>query len=233
MSEPILRRPRLAIALDVDDQDAAMRLAASVAAYFDVAKVGLELYAAAGPSVVEQLVSSGYSVFVDLKLHDIPTTVERAARVLGRLGASYATVHAAGGVDMLAAAVAGFKEGADSVGLPAPVTLGVTVLTSDVDAPAGLLSERVRVVLAAGAGGVVCAAPDLSVVKRVAPDLVAVVPGVRPENADAHDQSRVATPRDAVAMGADVLVIGRPVARAGDPAKAAEAIARSLGLLAR
>ena len=231
MSEPIIGRPRLAIALDVDDPVAALRLATSVSLYFDVAKVGLELYAAAGPSVVEQLIASGYSVFVDLKLHDIPTTVERAARVLGGLGASYATVHAAGGVDMVAAAVSGFSDGAAAAGLVAPVTLGVTVLTSDVDAPASLLSDRVRVVLAARAGGLVCAAPDLAVVRRIAPDLVTVVPGVRPPNADANDQSRVATPVEAVAMGADVLVIGRPVARADDPAKAAEAIARSLGLL--
>lgn len=231
MSDANIRRPRLAIALDLDDPVEAIRLASEVAAYFDVAKVGLELYAAAGPSVVEHLLALGFSVFVDLKLHDIPTTVERAARVLGGLGASYATVHAAGGVEMVAAAVTGFAVGAANAGLVPPITLGVTVLTSDVDAPAQLLSDRVRVSLAAGAGGVVCAAPDLAIVKKVAPDLVTVVPGVRPPAAEAYDQSRVATPLEAVSMGADVLVIGRPVARAADPAKAAEAIARSLGLL--
>lgn len=231
MSEPTPRRPRLAIALDLDDPVAALRLARSVAPFFDVAKVGLELFSAAGPAIVTQLVDEGFSVFVDLKLHDIPTTVERAARVLGGLGATYATVHAAGGVDMVAAAVAGFADGAAAKGLAAPVTLGVTVLTSDVHAPAELLSDRVRIVLAAGAGGLVCAAPDLPVVKRVAPDLLAVVPGVRPATADVNDQSRVTTPEEAVAMGADVLVIGRPVSRADDPSKAAESIARSLGLL--
>jgi len=225
-----LAPPRLAIALDLDDRDEALALAAKVSPYFDVAKVGLELFSAQGPRIVADLVDSGFSVFVDLKLHDIPTTVERAASALGALGAAFATVHAAGGVEMVAAAVAGFGDGAADAGLAPPVVLGVTVLTSDVDAPPSLLLDRVRVILAAGAGGLVCAAEDLATIRAVAPDLVAVVPGIRPSGAAVNDQARVATPSQAVASGANVLVIGRPVTRADDPRAVAAAIAAELGL---
>jgi orotidine-5'-phosphate decarboxylase len=223
------RRPRLAIALDLDDRDEALALARVVRPYFDIAKVGLELFSALGPSIVAKLRDAGFSVFVDLKLHDIPTTVERAARALGALGASFATVHAAGGVDMVRAAVAGFGEGAAAAGLEAPVVLGVTVLTSDTEAPPSLLLDRVQVLLAAGAGGLVCAADDLAVLRAAAPALVKVVPGIRPSGTDANDQARAATPASAMALGADVLVIGRPVSRAEDPAAAAAAIAAEIG----
>jgi orotidine-5'-phosphate decarboxylase len=221
---------RLAIALDLDDQDEALALAEKVRPYFEVAKVGLELFSAAGPEVVQKLREAGFSVFVDLKLHDIPTTVERAARALGSLGAEFATVHAAGGVDMLRAAVTGFGEGAAAAGLPEPTVLGVTVLTSDIEAPPELLLSRVEVVLASGAGGLVCAADDLLVIRRAAPDLVAVVPGIRPAGAGIDDQARAATPEAAVENGADVLVIGRPVSRADDPRAAAAAIASEVGI---
>src|SRR5487761_2375415 len=113
-------RPRLAIALDVEDAESALRLAGLVAPYFEVAKVGLELYASVGPSIVAELAERGFQVFVDLKLHDIPTTVERAARALGRLGVTYATVHAAGGVDMVRAAIAGLSDGATATGHAVP-----------------------------------------------------------------------------------------------------------------
>jgi orotidine-5'-phosphate decarboxylase len=221
---------RLAIALDLDDADAALALARSVRPYFSVAKVGLELFSAAGPRIVDELRAAGFSVFVDLKLHDIPTTVERAARVLGSLGAEFATVHAAGGVEMVRAAVTGFGEGAASAELPAPTVLGVTVLTSDTEAPPELLLQRVEVLLAARAGGLVCAAGDLLVIGQVAPDLVAVVPGIRPAGAGHDDQARAATPAAAVENGADVLVIGRPVSRADDPHAAAAAIAGEVGI---
>jgi orotidine-5'-phosphate decarboxylase len=225
---PRPRPVRLAIALDLDDRVAALALAEKVRPYFEVAKVGLELFSAAGPQVVTELREAGFSVFVDLKLHDIPTTVERAARALGSLGAEFATVHAAGGAEMVRAAVSGFADGAAGAGLSMPTVLGVTVLTSDTEAPAELLLRRVEVILAAGAGGLVCAADDLLVIRRAAPDLVAVVPGIRPSGAATDDQARAATPEAAVANGADVLVIGRPVSRADDPRAAAEAIAAEL-----
>lgn len=215
-------RDHLALALDVDDVVVAMRLAAEVRPYFRVAKIGLELYSAVGPDAIGGLVGMGYDVFCDLKLHDIPTTVQRAARVIGALGASYLTIHTAGGLDMVRAGADGFAEGASNAGLPAPTALGVTVLTSDPDA--GALPTRLRVALEAGCGGVVCAAPDLAEVRRLAPRLVTVVPGIRTSGASRDDQARVATPNEALAAGADLLVIGRTVTAASDPVAAAASL---------
>lgn len=221
-------RARLAVALDVDDVVAALRLARELRPWIGVAKVGLELYSAAGPDVIGGLVDLGLDVFADLKMHDIPTTVGRAARVVGGLGATYLNFHAQGGVPMLTAGVDGFQAGAAAAGLPAPVPLAVTVLTSDGDAPPHILGKRVQAALEAGCRGVVCAASDVREVKQLGPRLVAVVPGIRPAGADPNDQARAATPEAAVAAGADVLVLGRAVTRADDPAAAAAAIAASI-----
>ena len=165
-------RSRLALALDVDDLVEAGRLGRRMSPWFSVAKVGLELFSAAGPEAVGAFVDQGYEVFLDLKLHDIPTTVGKAARVLGSLGVSYVTVHASGGVDMLSAAVHGLNEGAAAAGLPAPMVLGVTVLTSEPDAPRALLEQRLTSAVEADCGGVICAADDLVEVTRVAPELL-------------------------------------------------------------
>lgn len=221
-------RERLAVALDVDDLVAALRLARKLQPYFRVAKVGLELFSAVGPDSIGALRDLGYDVFLDLKLHDIPTTVEKAARVLGSLGASYVTLHAHGGVPMLRAGVTGLAEGATSAGLEVPTALAVTVLTSDDDAPPHIMPKRVMVAAEAGCGGIVCAAPDLRDVRGYAPRLQRVVPGIRPEGSDVHDQRRTSTPRDALEAGADLLVIGRPVTHADDPAAAAEALVAEL-----
>jgi orotidine-5'-phosphate decarboxylase len=218
----------LAIALDVDDLVVAMRLAGQLRPFFRVAKVGLELFSAVGPDVITGLRNLDYDVFCDLKLHDIPTTVNKAARVIGALGATYLTVHTSGGVDVLRAGVEGFAEGASRAELAAPTMLGVTVLTSDADASEDVLRRRVRIALDAGCGGVVCSAPDLPVVRSLAPSLFTVVPGIRPEGASNDDQARVATPRAAREAGADLLVIGRPVTQAPDPEAAAAAVVESL-----
>ena len=221
-------RDRLALVLDADDLVAATRLAKTLRPWFGVAKVGLELYSAVGPDAINALKDLGYDVFVDLKLCDIPTTVERAARVLGSLGASYTTMHAFGGVTMLRAGVHGLRDGAQSAGLPDPVALAVTVLTSDGDAPPHILPKRVRVAVEAGAGGIVCAAEDLREARQYGPRLVTVVPGIRPVGVDVDDQTRSSTPRDALDAGADLLVIGRAVTQADDPAAAAAAITADL-----
>jgi orotidine-5'-phosphate decarboxylase len=155
-------RRRLALVLDVDDLVAANRLAASLVDYFGVAKVGLELFSAAGPDAIGSLRDLGYQVFLDLKMWDIPTTVNRSCRVLGALGVEYLTLHAMGGVDMLRAGVEGLAEGADRAGLPAPCALGVTVLTSDDSAPDHVVPNRVRVAVEGGCGGLVLAASDLA-----------------------------------------------------------------------
>ena len=221
-------RSSLAVALDLDDSVAALRLARELQPWFGVAKVGLELYSASGPDVVGALMDMGYQVFCDLKFHDIPTTVGRAARVIGALGATYLNFHAQGGAAMLSAGVDGFLTGAASAGLPAPIPLAVTVLTSDDQAPAHILQKRVQAALEGGCKGIVCAAADVHEAKQYGPRLTAVVPGIRPAGTPAHDQARAATPEEAVAAGADVLVIGRAVTKADDPAAAAAALAESL-----
>lgn len=217
-------RRRLALALDFDDSVLALRWALRLKDYFGVAKVGLELFSASGPSVVAALVEDGFQVFLDLKVADIPTTTRKAARVIGALGASYLTIHASAGVAALRAGVEGFADGAERAGLIAPVVLGVTILTSESDAPAELLRSRVRAADEAGCGGIVCAAADVVEARAVAPRLLTVVPGIRLAGEGTHDQSRAATPAQAARAGADVLVIGRAVTEAAEPEVAAEQI---------
>jgi orotidine-5'-phosphate decarboxylase len=221
-------RERLAIALDVDDLVLALRVGRQLRPYFGVAKVGLELYSAAGPEVIGTLTDLGYEVFLDLKLHDIPTTVGKAARVLGALGVRYVTMHAHGGVDMLRAGVDGLAAGADGAGLETPWSLAITVLTSDADAPAHILPKRVLLAAEAGCTGIVCAAADLKDAYEYAPRLKRVVPGIRLAGSDADDQARPATPAEAMAGGADLLVIGRTVTAAEDPVAAAERLISEL-----
>src|SRR5258708_16878935 len=151
-------RSKLALALDVDDLVVALRLARDLRPWFGTAKVGLELFRAVGPDAVSALSELGYDVFCDLKLHDIPNTVSKAARVLGALGTSYLTLHASGGSAMLRAGVDGLAAGAAEAGLPAPIALGVTVLTSDGGAPPHILPKRVAEAIEGGCGGIVCAA---------------------------------------------------------------------------
>jgi orotidine-5'-phosphate decarboxylase len=221
-------RRRLALVLDVDDLVEAHRLAGTLSPWFGVAKVGLELFSAAGPDAVGALRDLGYQVFLDLKLFDIPTTVNRACRVLGALGVEYLTLHATGGVDMLRAGVEGLHDGASRAGLPAPTALAVTVLTSDDSAPPHIVPNRVRLALEGGCGGLVLAAADLQTARELAPRLKRVVPGIRLAGAERHDQARAATPQEAVANGADLLVIGRTVTKAEDPAVAAAAVAAAV-----
>ena len=152
-------RDHLVLALDVDSLDDALALVRRLRPWFGVAKVGLQLFSAAGPDAIAAVRDEGLDVFADLKLHDIPTTVGRAATVVGRTGARYLTTHAAGGVVMVRAAVDGFEHGAAMAGHPSPTTLAVTVLTSDPDSGPDVLAQRVAVAVAAGAPGLVCSAP--------------------------------------------------------------------------
>ncbi|MGE0880078.1 MAG: orotidine-5'-phosphate decarboxylase [Acidimicrobiia bacterium] len=221
-------RTHLALALDVDDLVEALRLARLLQPYFATAKVGLELFSAGGPEVVGALKDMGYDVFVDLKLHDIPNTVGRAARVLGAIGVDYLTMHAMGGLKMLRAGVEGMAEGADRAGLPAPKALAITVLTSDDEAPAHIFPKRVALAMEAGCGGLVCAVADAHDARMFAPRLTVVCPGIRPEGVPHHDQARAATPKAALAAGADLLVIGRAVTEAVDPVAAAAGLIASV-----
>ncbi len=221
-------RSRLALALDIDDLIPALRTARELSPWFGTMKVGLELYSAAGPEAITTLVDLGVDVFCDLKLHDIPNTVGRAARVVGALGARYLTLHTAGGPAMVRAGVEGLREGAAGAEAAEPVALGVTVLTSEPDASTHLLRQRVTAGLDGGCQGFVCAVSDIATVRQLAPSSLVVTPGIRPEGAPADDQGRVATPRQAVDAGAGLLVVGRPITRADDPVAAARALVASL-----
>jgi orotidine-5'-phosphate decarboxylase len=222
-------RHRLALVLDTDDLVEATRLASRLRPYFGVAKVGLELFSAAGPDAIGSLIDLGYRVFLDLKLYDIPTTVHRSARVLGALGIEYLTLHASGGVDMLKAGVEGLLLGAEAAGLGEPVALAVTVLTSDDTAPPHIVPNRVRIALEGGCGGLILAAADLQTARELAPRLRRVVPGIRLAGTDHHDQARSATPEQAASGGADLLVVGRAVTQAPDPLAAAAEVAAAVG----
>jgi orotidine-5'-phosphate decarboxylase len=219
-------QPRLGVALDLPNLDDAATLAKRLDEWFSVAKIGLELFSAAGPAAVERMHDLGFDVFLDLKLHDIPTTVNRAARVLGRLGVRYLNFHAAGGEAMLRAGVEGLAEGARDASLPPPVALAVTVLTSDVDASA--FDARLERAVASGCGGVVCSLHEIERVKRVREEFVTVVPGTRLVGDDSNDQARTGTPFEAARLGADVIVMGRPVTHADDPEEVAQRIARGV-----
>jgi orotidine-5'-phosphate decarboxylase len=212
----------LALGLDFDDPDYALERATALREWFGVAKVGYELYGAAGPAILVALRELGYSVFLDVKLHDIPHTVERGAYVLARYGVGYLNVHACGGIDMMRAAVAGASEGARDSGVAPPTLLGVTVLTSDSDTSA--FTPRLQAAIDAGLGGVVCSAHEVSEVKQAAPTFVTMVPGIRLAGASRDDQSRIATPGEAISMGSDVLVVVRTVHNAPDPLAAAQQV---------
>ena len=225
---PLEIKSRLALALDIDDLIDARRLAGSLFDFFGTVKVGLELYTAAGPDSVGVFTEAGFNVFCDLKLHDIPTTVHKAARVVGSVGARWVTAHASGGEEMLKAAVDGLREGAESVGLPTPGVLGVTVLTSDTVKNEETIVSRCETALKAGCEGIICAAPDLESTSRFSDKLIRVVPGLRLPGGDSHDQARVATPMEAISGGADMLVIGRMVTEAENPIDASEELVSEL-----
>lgn len=221
-------RQQLALALDVDTLDEAVSLTSLLHPYIGTVKVGLELYIAEGRKVIGALSDFDVDVFLDLKLHDIPTTVERSARVVGALGVRYLTVHTLGGDEMVRACVNGLVEGASAAGKLPPIAVGVTVLTSDVIADPDELARRATLGATAGCRALVCAAPDLPIIRRTVPQILTVVPGTRPEGASKDDQSRTDTPREAVALGADLLVIGRPITKSSDPEQSAFDIAISL-----
>jgi orotidine-5'-phosphate decarboxylase len=217
-------RDRMVLVLDVGGLAEAEAMAARVGKWFGTVKVGFELYAEAGPAAFGRFHDLGYRVFADLKLHDIPNTVGRAATVLGRYGIEFLNFHAAGGVDMLRAGVEGLRAGAADAGHAPPIALGVTVLTSEPDASA--FDARLATAVDAGCDGVVCSAHE--VIAASAVGMRTMVPGIRPAGIDANDQARVATPETAIRDGATWLVIGRAVTAAPDPAAAAAAIADSV-----
>lgn len=226
-ADAAVRRPSLVIAVDVPTGAAALELAGAVASLPVWLKVGLELFTAEGPTLVRALMGDGFPVFLDLKFHDIPNTVQGAVRSASHLGVSMVTIHSAGGEAMCRAAVAGRDE-AVRAGAQSPLLMGVTVLTSDGGDPetvSRLVLERAAAARRWGLDGVVCSGREAAAVKQLCgKDFLCLCPGIRFADAGrgVDDQARVCTPEQAVAAGADFLVVGRPVTRSGDPGAAAE-----------
>lgn len=230
-----LKGSRVIVALDYGAAAEALTFAASVAPDQCRLKVGLELYTVAGPALVRELIARGFEVFLDLKYHDIPTTVARATEAAAKLGAWMLTVHTFGGSDMLRAA----RSAAITATRQLQV-VGVTVLTSaganvlsEIGCPADVGAQVDRLAglaHAAGLDGVVCSAAEAQGLRqRFGRELRLVVPGIRPAGAAPDDQPRSCTPAEAVARGADYLVIGRPITRAVNPAAALAAINQEIG----
>ncbi len=225
---------RLIPALDTGDPARAAALAAALAPHCGVLKVGLELFCAAGAPAVAAMARHA-PVFLDVKLHDIPNTVAGAIRSLLPLRPAMVTLHAAGGPAMIAAA----RAEAEKAGAGRPMLLAVTVLTSInaaalavtgvADAPSAQVLRLARLAVEAGADGLVCSPQEAAMLRQaLGPGPALVVPGVRPAGSAAGDQARTATPAEAVAAGADWIVVGRPITGAPDPAAAAAAIAAAL-----
>jgi orotidine-5'-phosphate decarboxylase len=227
-------RKRLIVALDVPNAAAAAEMMNRLEGVCQWFKVGLELFTAAGPAVLEPLVARGHSVFLDLKFHDIPNTVAGAVRSAAALGARMLTVHAAGGPAMLAAA----RSALEGLSEP-PQLLAVTVLTSMDEAqlraagveraPAEQVGLLAKMGLEAGIRGFVCSPQEVAALRALTgPEGVLVVPGIRPAGAESGDQRRIATPAEALRAGASYLVVGRPITQAPNPAEAAAAILKEM-----
>ena len=226
-------------ALDVGSWEEAQRFVAELREWVWGFKIGKELFTWLGPHVVEMVHEKGGKVFLDLKYHDIPATVARAAAMATRLRVSMFNLHALGGLEMMRAAVEASREAAHKGGLPAPMILGVTVLTSlqarDLGEVGITLSvEEAVVQLAslaqqAGLGGVVASPLEIEPLRRAyGEDMIIVTPGVRPRKGPRHDQARVMTPAEAIQAGADYLVIGRPIRNAADPLQATQEILQEI-----
>jgi orotidine-5'-phosphate decarboxylase len=224
----------LILALDLPDEEQALRMLDRIGSELRWIKIGLQLFTRYGPRMVEQVAERGYSVFLDLKLHDIPNTVASAVTSLAHLPIDLLTIHACGGSEMMRAA-----ETARAKQRPSMTLLGVTVLTSmdgtglaeiGVESPPpDQVLRLARLAGTSGVGGLVCSPLELPVLRReLGPDPIIVTPGVRPSGAAADDQKRIMTPADAARAGASFIVVGRPIYKADDPAAATRAVIEEL-----
>ena len=234
-----MRNPIIA-ALDVPSQAAALELVEKLAPVVGAFKIGNQLFTSTGPEVVQRVRAAGGSVFLDLKFHDIPNTVSKAVAAATRLDVQMLTIHAGGGSEMMRAAEEAAKRTAQQAGREAPLVLGVTVLTSMTQEtlaeigcepnPARQVERLATLAARAGLRGLVCSPLEVAALRQVLPeDMQLVVPGIRTGAEPADDQKRTLTPREALAAGANWLVIGRPIYAAANPRAAAEAILSSLG----
>ncbi len=229
-------RNKLIVALDVATAELARRMVMQLRGAVGMFKIGSQLFTAAGPEIVRQVIAGGDGVFLDLKFHDIPNTVAAAGAEATRLGVSIFNVHAVGGIEMMTRTRDAVAETAAKEGLTRPAVIAVTVLTSASAATireAGVTSsveEQVvrlaRLTASAGLDGVVASPHEVEVLRKAIPNqkFLLVMPGVRPIGAGADDQKRTMSPRDAISAGADYLVVGRPILNADDPAAAVQSI---------
>ena len=233
-----MRNPIIA-ALDVASAELALKLAAQIAPAVGAFKIGKELFVSAGPDIVKKIRATGASVFLDLKFHDIPNTVAKAVAAATRLDVQMLTVHTSGGGEMMGAAEKSAHDMAKSLGVAAPLVLGVTVLTSSTSetlAEIGCEADTEKQVLRlaqlavkSGLRGLVCSPLELPALRKILPAAIQLVtPGIRTGAETADDQKRTLTPREAMQAGATWLVVGRPIYAAANPRAAAEMILSSL-----
>lgn len=237
------KNAQLIVALDVDTFDEARQLVDSIADSVDIFKIGSQMFTAYGPFAARYVQAKGKKVFLDLKFHDIPNTVASAVRSAVSLSVPptqdagfcplfMLTVHTQGGKEMLEAAAASAQESAKHFGVPAPLIVGVTVLTSQAreDNLNQVVLERARLAKSAGLDGVVASVEEAAMIrKELGPDFIIVTPGIRPAGGDAGDQKRVATPAAAVQNGSNYLVVGRPIVKDPSPKDAARRMLKEIG----
>ena len=228
-------KDRLIVALDVDNTDKALGLVEKLKNDVRFFKVGFELFSSTGPGIIEPIREKGCDIFLDLKFHDIPNTAVKASVAITKLGVYMFNVHALGGYDMMKEVAEAVENAADRAGVDQPKILAVTILTS-MDAKAlkalgigdSMKEEVLRLAVMAkdaGLDGVVASPSEAKLIrKKLGEDFLIVTPGVRPALASAHDQKRIATPKNAIKDGADFIVVGRPITEAKDPAAAARQI---------
>jgi orotidine-5'-phosphate decarboxylase len=231
-----LKTNKLIVALDVDNAQKARELVSALRGVAGMFKIGMQLFTAAGPGLVREIVNSGERVFLDLKYHDIPNTVALAGVEATRLGVSIFNIHAAGGGEMMRRTAGSVTECAAAEGLSRPLVIAVTILTSANEdtvaevgfgsAPAELVPRLARLAEANGMDGVVASPREVHSIRAAVkkPGFVVVTPGMRPAGSALFDQKRVTGPREAILAGADYIVVGRPILDAADPAQAAQQI---------
>lgn len=232
-------KDRLIVALDVDTEDRALVLAERLKNDVRFFKIGFELFSSCGPSVVSRIREMDCDIFLDLKFHDIPNTVAKAAASITKLGVYMFNVHTLGGPDMMKAAAEAAARQAQELGIERPKVLGVTVLTSmdenglkKIGVDATMKAQVLRLAelaKTAGLDGIVASPAEAKLIRqKLGDNFLIVTPGVRPLWSVSHDQKRVATPKDAISSGANFIVIGRPITEAKDPVKAAQEVLQEM-----
>jgi orotidine-5'-phosphate decarboxylase len=231
---------KLIVALDVDSADRALDLFTALRETVGMFKIGSQLFTAAGPDIVRQIVGGGGRVFLDLKFHDIPNTVAAAGIEATRLGVSIFNVHASGGAEMLRRTAEAVAEIANREALTKPKVIAVTLLTSldqesldqigINDEPRSMVTRLARSAADCGLDGVVASPHEIEIIRQAIsrPEFLIVTPGIRGSNTDTDDQRRTLSATEAVRAGADYLVVGRPILKADDPAAAAGAIVKEI-----